>query len=104
MKRPSSVARTITCSNSLGSLRRPFAVTATSKAEPVAFGGPPSEPPETCTFCSRSAAVTSPAVSPSAASRSGSSQMRAAYSRSPKICTSPTPSSRTSASRIRARA
>ncbi|MDX1382440.1 MAG: efflux RND transporter permease subunit, partial [Thermoanaerobaculia bacterium] len=41
-------------------------------------GAPPTDPAATCTFCSRSAFTTSPAVSPLPASRSGSSHRRIA--------------------------
>jgi hypothetical protein len=57
-------------------------------------------PDATWTFCSRSAATTSLVVMLRAESLSGSSQMRMLYSRRPKRLTSPTPSTRASASRI----
>src|SRR5579871_940786 len=55
-------------------------------------------PAETWMFWARSAARTSFAFRLCAATLSGSSQMRIAYSRPAKICTSPTPGSRVSAS------
>ena len=62
-------------------------------------GASPTAPAATCTFCSRSALVTSPADSWRAASFCGSSQRRIAYLRSPKMITLPTPGTRLIASR-----
>ena len=61
-------------------------------------GGWPSAPPATCRFCARSADITSSAVMPRRAMRSGSSQMRIEYSREPNSVTSPTPGMRASSS------
>ena len=51
---------------------------ALAKQFPAGIGSAPSCPAETCTFCSRIARTTSPAVRPRAAILSGSSQMRIA--------------------------
>ena len=85
-------------SNSAGSLSRPTTRTGIWKACVESDGGWPSWPAGISTFCSSSAFTTSVAVSPRAASLTGSSQMRMAYLRSPKIITSPTPGTRLRAS------
>jgi hypothetical protein len=63
-------------SNSRGSASRPTARTLIWKACPACDGGCPIWPAATCTFCSRSAFTTSPAVSLRLAIRAGSSQSR----------------------------
>jgi hypothetical protein len=79
-------------------------VTTNWKALSVGAGCWPRVPPVTWTFCSRMAAMTSPAVMPKAAIFSGSSQTRSEYCRSPKMVMSPTPPRRSSTSRTRERA
>jgi len=77
---------------------RPSVLTVTWKADEVS-GCCPTEPAATCTFCSRSAATTSLAVSPRVATRDGSSQTRMEYSPAPQTSTSFTPGRRASSSR-----
>ena len=94
----SPAAFTMMFSNSAGSLSRPTARTLTCRLWPAGAGCWPTWPAATCTFCSRSAATTSEALSPRLATRTGSSQSRMAYRRSPKMNTSATPFTRLSAS------
>ena len=98
--RPSSPRLSTTFSNCSGSSSRPSVVTGIWNAEPSGTGGWPIVPDDTWMFCSRSACTTSLVVMLRAASRSGSSQTRMLYSRSPNSDTSPTPSMRASESRI----
>ncbi|MDQ1092902.1 hypothetical protein QE400_002315 [Xanthomonas sacchari] len=63
--------------NSCSVRRRPWALIRVRNLL-SGIGSAPSWPAETCTFCSRIAATTSLAVSPRAATRSGSSQARIA--------------------------
>ncbi|SST10273.1 Uncharacterised protein [Acinetobacter baumannii] len=65
----------------------------------VESGAWPTAPAATWTFCSRTAAITSPAVSPRAAIRSGSSHRRMLYSPAPHTTTSLIPGRRSSSSR-----
>ena len=85
-------------SNSFGSESRPTTRSVIWKFCFGSDGGRPSWPAGISTFCSCSAEITSAAVSCRAASFVGSSQMRMAYLRSPKMITSPTPGMRFSAS------
>jgi hypothetical protein len=71
-------ALTMMSSNSRGSESRPTARTLTWKVWPGGAGCCPTWPAATCTFCSRSAATTSEAVRPRAATRTGSSHSRMA--------------------------
>ncbi len=73
---PSSAVFRMMFSNSAGSVRRPTARTLIWKVCPARAGGWPTCPAATCTFCSRSAATTSEAVSLRLATRAGSSQSR----------------------------
>ncbi len=70
------LARTMMSPNCAGSLSRPTAFTCISKGVPGGAGGWPILPAATWMFCSAIAFWTSTAVMPSAASLSGSSQMR----------------------------
>ncbi|CAM4248382.1 hypothetical protein COSO111634_35835 [Corallococcus soli] len=63
-------------------------------------GAWPTLPAPTWTFCSSRAASTSGAVRPRRASSVGSNHRRMAKRRSPKMRTSPTPFTRSSASRM----
>jgi hypothetical protein len=74
--RPSAPVRITIFPKSLGSARRPSVLTVSWYAVPGGAGCWPITPAATCTFCSRSAATTSPAVMPSSAIRSGSSHTR----------------------------
>ncbi|KWV89688.1 hypothetical protein PFLmoz3_00630 [Pseudomonas fluorescens] len=65
----------------------------------VESGAWPTEPAATCTFCSRTAVMTSPAVKPRAAIRSGSSHRRMLYSPAPHTSTSLIPGRRDNSSR-----
>ena len=69
---------TITWANASASGSRPSVVTGTCSSTGPAAGSWPSWPAATCTFCSRSARTTSPALRPRLASASGSSQTRIA--------------------------
>ena len=62
-------------SNCSGSVSRPSVVTVIWNAWPDGFGGWPTCPAATCTFCRARAAITSCVVSCRAASLSGSSQI-----------------------------
>ncbi len=73
-------------------------VVTTNLLDEPGLGDWPSVPPATCRFCARSADITSSAVMPRSAMRSGSSQTRIEYSREPKSVTSPTPGIRASSS------
>ena len=84
--------------NCASSVSRPSVFTVTWKAA-LELGAWPTEPAATCTFCSRTAAITSPAVSPRAAIRPGSSHSRMLYSPAPHTSTSLMPEMRDSSSR-----
>jgi hypothetical protein len=86
--------------NSGASDSRPIARTLIVYSWPSGAGASPSAPAATCTFCSRSALSTSPAVMLRPASLVGSSHKRIANLRSPKTITSPTPGTRLIASRM----
>ena len=92
-------AFTTMSSNWFTSVSRPAARTLSWYIWSTEDGSAPTAPAATCTFCSRSALVTSPAVSPRPASLFGSSHSRIANRRSPKMMTSATPGTRFSASR-----
>ena len=63
--------------NCAGSVSRPSAVIVYWKADlPLGIGGAPTVPAATCTFCSLTAPITTPAVMLWTASLSGSSQRR----------------------------
>jgi hypothetical protein len=66
-------------------LRRPAARTLSWYMLPGPRGRLPRLPAATCTFCSRSASTTSPAVSAAGGQPVGSSQSRIEYLRSPKM-------------------
>ncbi len=52
-------------SNCSGVVSRPWALTVSwNEAAPGGSGGPPTVPAATCTFCSFTAAITSPVVIP----------------------------------------
>jgi len=95
---PASPVWTMISPNCSASTSRPCVLTEYWKASSWSTGGWPICPAATCTFCSRTARAMSPAVRPRAATRSGSSQIRMLYSRSPRKLTSPTPGNRASES------
>ena len=72
---PSSPVLMTMSRNCCSSVRRPWALMASSNCAFCA-GGAPIWPAATCTFCSRMALMTSPLVSPRAASFCGSSHTR----------------------------
>ena len=74
--RPSGSVATTMSPNCSGLVSRPSVCTATWKAPGDVAGGWLMAPAATCTLAARSAATTSPAVRPRAATRAGSSQTR----------------------------
>ena len=92
---PSALVFKTMSPNSSTLCRRPTVLTVSWKSASLA--GPwPMTPAATCTFCSRIAATTSPAVRLRSATFCGSSQTRIAYSPEPNSCTSPMPLMRAS--------
>jgi hypothetical protein len=75
---PSGFERTMISSNSFGSCSSPLATTLYWYSCPWRAGSAPTNPAAACTFCSRTAAMTSAGVSASEASRSGSTHSRIA--------------------------
>ncbi len=73
---PDGPARMTMSPNSCSVLSRPCVFTEIWKLAWPGAGGAPTWPAATWTFCSRSAAITSPGVIEREASFSGSSQMR----------------------------
>ncbi len=74
---PSEPVRTMMSPNCSVDVRRPWVLTVSWNSAPF-DGEAPITPAATCTFCSRTAATTSDAVMPRAATFCGSSQMRMA--------------------------
>ncbi len=94
MEEPSGLARTMICSNSETSARRPWVVMVYTSSCGPPVGAWPILPAANCVFCSLIARIKSPGVSCNCVMRSGRAQMRMAYSLAPKICTLVVPGTR----------